>query len=177
MPNEHPLGTILREGDQIGLRYERRLAHPPEKVWRALTESEHIRHWLPTDIIGERAAGASIELPFWPEHVERYGIEKPVLHGEIRAWEPPSLFEWTWETDVLRWELGAVEGGTLLVFTTWLSDPDPTGAVGVSAGYHVCLDVLEELLDTGAVGVRLIDREDAVAPLEARYAEAMSSAA
>ena len=28
------LGEILRDGDRYGLRYERRLRHPPEKVWR-----------------------------------------------------------------------------------------------------------------------------------------------
>ena len=73
------MATLLEADGQVGLRYVRRLAHPPEKVWRALTESEHLRHWLPCDIVGERRAGAPIELPFWPEHVESYGIEDPVL--------------------------------------------------------------------------------------------------
>ncbi|UMG93452.1 SRPBCC domain-containing protein [Nocardioides sp. TF02-7] len=45
-------GVLLRDGDRVGLRFERRLAHPPEKVWRALTESEHLRHWFPADIVG-----------------------------------------------------------------------------------------------------------------------------
>ena len=83
------------------------------------------------------------------------------------------MFEWTWETDVLRWELTPEGGGTHLRFTTWLAD-DPAGAADASAGYHVCLDNLEELLDTGRAG-RLIDAD--VAPLERRYEEQVAAMA
>jgi uncharacterized protein YndB with AHSA1/START domain len=169
---DQPLGDVLRDGDRRGLRYERRLGHPPEKVWRALTESEHLQHWMPADIVGERRAGASIELPFWPAQVERYEIEEPVLHGEIRVWDPPSVFEWTWDTDLLRWELAPHgDGGTLLTFTTWLGDPGDETTTGTAAGYHVCLDQLVELLDRGSVA----PLEDAdVAALEAIYARVVA---
>jgi hypothetical protein len=40
MNPDHPLRQVLQEGDTIGLRYERHLMHPSERVWRALTESE-----------------------------------------------------------------------------------------------------------------------------------------
>ena len=62
-----PLGSVTREGETVILDYERELAHPPEKAWRAITESEHLRQWFPVDIIGERATGASLRLTFWPE--------------------------------------------------------------------------------------------------------------
>jgi hypothetical protein len=35
---QHPLGQILRDGEGLGLRFERDLAAPPERVWSALTE-------------------------------------------------------------------------------------------------------------------------------------------
>ena len=38
MKATHPLGEILRYGDTNGLRYERRLEHPPEQVARARTQ-------------------------------------------------------------------------------------------------------------------------------------------
>jgi uncharacterized protein YndB with AHSA1/START domain len=142
-----PMAAVLRDGDRIGLRYERRLAHSPEKVWRALTESEHLRHWLPVDIVGPRRAGAAIELPFWPEHIEAYEIDEPVLTGRILAWEPPRLFEWMWVGDVLRFELTPVGGATNLTFITWFDDPDRDGAANAGGGYHVCLDHLARLLD------------------------------
>jgi uncharacterized protein YndB with AHSA1/START domain len=112
----------------LRVRFERHFNHDRAKVWRALTESEHLTSWMPCDIVGERRAGARIELPFWPDHVEKYGLDAAPLHGEIRVWDPPSVFEWTWETDVLRWGLTPENGGTNLRFTTWLAD-DPTGCV------------------------------------------------
>jgi uncharacterized protein YndB with AHSA1/START domain len=165
---EQPLGEVLRDGNKWVLRYERLLRHPPEKVWKALTESEHLRHWLPCDIVGERREGADLELPFWPDHVERYSISEPVLHGKIRVWDPVRVFEWTWGTDVLRWELDPTDKGTLLTFTTWLSDPASDSAGDVAAGYHVCLDQLVELLDKGSTEP-LVDVD--VGGWEDRYAE------
>jgi uncharacterized protein YndB with AHSA1/START domain len=166
------MGTAVHAEGHWTLRFERRLRHPPEKVWRALTESEHLQHWMPADIVGERRAGAPIELPFWPAQVERYRIEQPVLHGEIRVWEPPEVFEWTWDVDVLRWELRADGEGTVLTFTTRLGEPSAEHPANTAAGYHVCLDQLIELLDTGSVG----PLEDAdVSELEQRYGEALSA--
>ena len=144
MPIE-PMASVLRDSDRVGLRYHRSLHHPPDKVWRALTESEHLRHWLPCDIVGERRAGADVELPFWPDHIETFGIDEPVLTGQILVWEPTSMFEWTWAGDVLRFELAPRGDGTDLTFTTWFADPDV--AAGAGGGYHVCLDHLIHLLD------------------------------
>lgn len=165
------LGAVSRQDGRIGLRYERHLPHPVEKVWRALTESEHLQHWFPADLVGERRPGGGLDVRFWPAHVEAYAIDEPVLPGEIRVWDPPKVFEWTWSTDVLRWELEETGDGTLLTFTTWLGDGE-SGLVNTAAGYHVCLDYLETLLDTGStpplVGVD-------VAPVEARYTEAVGA--
>ncbi len=165
------MGVPVYDDGRWAVRFERRLTHRPEKVWRALTESQHLAHWMPTDIVGERRAGASIELPFWPAAVAKYGIEDPVLTGEIRVWDPPRVFEWTWDTDLLRWELEPDRDGTVLTFTTWFGDADDEVATGASAGYHVCLDELRELLDAGAVA----PLDDAVmAVWVARYTEAFA---
>jgi uncharacterized protein YndB with AHSA1/START domain len=169
---DQPLGEVLHEGNRWGLRYRRSLRHSPEKVWRALTESEHLRHWLPCDIVGERRGEADLELPFWPDHVERYSIEEPVTSGKILAWDPPRVFEWTWDADVLRWELEPTAGGTLLTLTTWLGRDDIDLAKDVAAGYHVCLDQLIELLDTGSTEP-LIDAD--VTRWETHYGEAVAA--
>jgi uncharacterized protein YndB with AHSA1/START domain len=169
---DQPMGVPLFDEGRWGVRYERRLAHPPEKVWRALTESEHLAHWMPTDIVGERRAGARIDLPFWPEAVEKYAIEDPVMHGEIRVWDPPRVFEWTWDTDLLRWELEPDGADTVLTFSTWFGEDDGEIVAGASGGYHICLDQLRELLDTGAVSP--ID-DDEMAAWVARYAAAIDA--
>jgi uncharacterized protein YndB with AHSA1/START domain len=165
--DDAPMGVVLG-GDRPGIRFERHLRHSPDKVWRALTESDHLRSWMPCDIVGPREQGAQVELPFWPEVVAKHNIEQPVLSGTIRVWDPPRVFEWTWDTDVLRWELEHDGAGTVLTFTTWLGDADPSAIANTAAGYHVCLAHLIDLLDTG--------HADSVAneqptELEARYSE------
>src|SRR5438552_3379635 len=40
-------GTLLRYGDDCVVRFERHLAHPVEKVWRAITEQDELRQWFP----------------------------------------------------------------------------------------------------------------------------------
>jgi uncharacterized protein YndB with AHSA1/START domain len=142
-------GELIHDGDRPGLRFVRHYPHPRERVWRALTESDQLRHWMPCDIVGDRAQGAAITLPFWPGHVEKYGIEEPVLTGRIELWDPPRRFGWTWGGDLQVFELVAVEGGTRLVFTTWPEDPDPAGIASSAGGYHLCLAELAVLLDTG----------------------------
>lgn len=165
--NDDDLGTLQRTDDGYVVRFERIFAHPRQKVWAAITESEHLAHWLPCDIVGERTAGAAITLPFWPAHVERYGIDTPELDGHIEVWDPPSVFEWWWSTDRLRWELHDIADGTRLVFTTWLG-PQGHGAAGTAAGYHACLANLTELLDTGTAPP-LVDVD--VTPFETAYGE------
>jgi uncharacterized protein YndB with AHSA1/START domain len=164
---DQPMGTLLREGGRTGLRYERRLRHAPEKVWRALTESEHIVRWLPCDMIGERKQGSTIELRMTPAVVEKFSIEDPDQPGEILVWDPPRVFEWTWERDVLRFELQPTDDGTLLTLTNWIGDPD-LDPVDPAAGFHICLDNLQGLLDTGETTPH-VDADPK--PLEARYRE------
>lgn len=192
MSQEHTrLGTVERDGDKLRLRYERNLAHPPATVWRALTESAGLRHWFPADIVGDRAAGAEVQLPFWPEGaqesmemLDEAGVDttdmdpNEALPGLIRAFDPPRLFELVWgnpdgEADVLRFELEPNDGGTRLVFTTWPGEPGPLGHAGTGAGWHSCLDALETLVDTGAAGHA--DRH-AIQQLQEDYAALMAKA-
>jgi uncharacterized protein YndB with AHSA1/START domain len=167
------LGIVSVEGDQPVVRFERQFPHAREKVWQAITESEHLAQWFPCDLVGDRRSGAELRLPFWPAHVERYGIPTPVLDGRIEVWDPPEVFEWWWSTDRLRWELDEVDGGTRLRLTTWLG-PHGAGTANTAAGYHVCLDHLTMLLDTGSAPA-LVDADPG--PYEARYQRLLGSTA
>jgi uncharacterized protein YndB with AHSA1/START domain len=147
MTADHPLGEVLHDGDTVGLRYERQLAHPPERVWRAITESDQLQHWLPTDLVGDRREGAPLQVTFWPPVVEKYEIAEPSMTGRVLTWDPPRTFSWMWDRDTLIFELHPTEAGTRLVFTTWVVDTT-AGVDKTAAGYHVCLDQLVALLDT-----------------------------
>lgn len=175
------LGEILRDGERVGARYERVLAHPPAKVWRALTESEHLRHWFPADIIGERRAGAEVRFRFWPETAEQAAAElaeleidpdDPELPGRILTWDPPHLFEILWDDEQLRFELAAAGDGTRLLCTVWFGRRQPSGLEGTAVGYHVCLDELVRFV-AGAPGES--PDPDTIATLRRRYAETVDT--
>jgi Activator of Hsp90 ATPase homolog 1-like protein len=66
------LGELERNEDTVLLRFTRRLAHPPQKVWRALVEPAHLAVWFPTTIDGERAAGARLRFRHRDERAEPF---------------------------------------------------------------------------------------------------------
>lgn len=147
MSIQHPLGEVLRDGETVGLRFERHLSHPVERVWRAITDSDQLRHWMPVDIVGERIAGSSVAATFWPDVVAKYQILEPTMTGKILTWDPPHKFSWMWDRDTLTFELHPSESGTRVVFTTWVVDTT-AGVDKTAAGYHVCLDQLVALVET-----------------------------
>lgn len=131
-------GTLTSKGNHVELRFERRLAHPPAKVWRALTENAELTHWFPARIDGPREAGAELRFVF-------PGDEGPPTTGRLSVFEPPRLLEYTWGTDVLRWELRPEGTGCLRVFTTIPSDR--ANVSRDATGWHFCLDNLEASVD------------------------------
>jgi uncharacterized protein YndB with AHSA1/START domain len=134
MPSE---GSLVPAGDRWQLRFERRLAHPPEKVWPALTEPGHLTVWFPADIEGERAAGAKVRFVF------RNG-EGPPSDGEILVYAPASTLELRWEDEILRFDLRPEGEGCVLTFVDTFAELGKASRDG--AGWHVCLDLLEHHL-------------------------------
>jgi uncharacterized protein YndB with AHSA1/START domain len=133
MSDEHPSYATLDRAGRPTLRFERHLPHAPETVWRALTDERGLAAWFPTTIDGDRAAGAALSFRF--EHVELEPME-----GEMLAFEPPSLLEFTWGGDRLRFELTPEAGGTALTLTVELDELGKATRDG--AGWHQCLDSL-----------------------------------
>jgi uncharacterized protein YndB with AHSA1/START domain len=127
-------GRLEPVGDRWQLHFTRKLPHPPDKVWRALTEPEHLAAWFPTDIEGERAAGAPLRFVF------REG-EMPPVDGEVITYDPPSALELRWGDEMLRFDLRPEGEGTVLVFVNTFDDLGK--AARDAAGWHACLDLLD----------------------------------
>src|SRR6202044_3738122 len=53
-------GDLEAEGDLWRLRFRRQLPHPPERVWRAITEPEHLQAWFPQRIVGRWQVGGML---------------------------------------------------------------------------------------------------------------------
>jgi hypothetical protein len=63
--------------------------------------------------------------------------------------DAPRLLEYTWGDADMRWELEAAGVGTRL--TLWTSIDRRYISMG-AAGWHICLDVLDHLLDGAPIG-------------------------
>src|SRR3954451_20673311 len=129
-------GQLIETNGEVGVRFERRLAHPPERVWRAITEPGELAAWFPDTIEGEFAPGAEVRFPKFVE------MGLPAI-GKVTEFEPPRLLAFSWGPSALRFELEPDGDGCLLTFTDTL--PREESAKN-AAGWEVCLDDLETML-------------------------------
>ena len=142
------------------LRLERRLGHPVERVWRAVTEPAELARWFVS------------EVPWTPrlgETFEAYGQS-----GRITALEPPHRIAWTWGPESYGFELSADGDGCRLVFTH-VFDPAHGPDWQHAAGWEAYFDRLDAHLAGG-----FLSEEDAHAGMEerlARHRQAFEAAA
>jgi uncharacterized protein YndB with AHSA1/START domain len=131
------------------LRFERRLSHPVEVVWPAITEPGELEHWFPSRVEVE-ALGVGAEMTFTFEDMPLDDAPATIT-GRVTEFDPPRRFAFTWgpptHADHLRFELEPMPGdeGCLLRLTVLLDSREKAARDG--AGWHVCLDRLQLLLD------------------------------
>jgi uncharacterized protein YndB with AHSA1/START domain len=91
---------------------EREMPHPPEKIWRALTQGPLIQEWLMDNdfqpVVGHK-------FNFRREPVSNWN---GVIDCEVLVVEPPKKLSYSWGAlgmgSVVEWTLEQKEGGTLL---------------------------------------------------------------
>jgi uncharacterized protein YndB with AHSA1/START domain len=86
-------GALENIDNRPTLRFERRYRHGVERVWRAITDPDELRHWFP-----------------------------PGEELEVTESEPPRLLAGSWYGDELRFELRPDGEGCVLVFTHAFDD-------------------------------------------------------
>jgi uncharacterized protein YndB with AHSA1/START domain len=135
---------IEKDGEKWTLVLVRELRHSPENIWKALTDPAQLREWAPFDADGSLGtAGARLKLTT---------VGAPQLHvteTAVTRADAPHLLEYNWGDHPMRWELEAVGRGTRL--TLWTTIPKGYIAMG-AAGWHLCFDVLDYLLDGQPIG-------------------------
>jgi len=140
-------GTVERTEDgRYVISFERRLTHPVDRVWAALTRPDELIAWW---------GDADIEL----EEGGRFDVRwlntdddgnTAAMHATIAKLEPERLL--VLDGDIhgrLRWELTPDGDGTLLSFRSTL-ELDPEFTTKVPAGWHFHLDALQRHLDGGS---------------------------
>ncbi|HET9139027.1 SRPBCC family protein [Actinophytocola sp.] len=146
--------TLGTDAGRSVLRMERRLRHPAEKVWRALTEPAELSQWYPL-----RAGGIDLRVGGAIEFADEDGTRHDAVITDL---EPGRVFGFRVaepgtpggreRDNLLRFELHPDPRGCLLVLVHTFDDRP--AAASYAAGWQTCLDVL----------VRVLSGEEAGAP-------------
>lgn len=143
---------------------ERHFAVQPTDLWQALTDSRILAQWFPADLQGPRRTGGAIRIVSWSDRF-------PPVEGRITAYEPPTVLEYTWGGERLRWEISPQGRGCILVFRNVLdAAAEVIGPAAIAAAWHACFDVLEFVLRGETVP---FDAETRTSELLAWYAREM----
>jgi uncharacterized protein YndB with AHSA1/START domain len=149
--NPESKGIITIEEEYGTLKYERRLSHPREIVWKAITDPKEIFRWLP-DYKGtfDGYNGGAIDLV--------NTVSGSHVTGDILGWDLHHVFEYEWHISpnpmfphgepesVIRWELKQDgDSDTLLIVTH--SRLTKSTALRLAPGWHAYLDRLEAILN------------------------------
>jgi uncharacterized protein YndB with AHSA1/START domain len=134
---------VRKEGDKWTLVVVRELRHSPEKVWAALTDPASLREWAPFDADRNLASVG-------PARLSTVGAPTPqVSETQVTRADAPSLLEYNWGGNDLRWTLEPLGDGTRL--TLWHNIERNFISMG-AAGWHICLDVLDRFVGGDPIG-------------------------
>jgi uncharacterized protein YndB with AHSA1/START domain len=131
-------GTLEQTPDGWALRFVRHLRHSPETVWATFTDPEQRAKWFPDRMDGELTPGATLRFITGLASI-------PEFSGNVLAVEPNRLLEFTWGEDTLRFEIEPTDDGCVLTLRDSIGELGKAGRDG--AGWHVCLEHLDALLD------------------------------
>ena len=99
-------------GEIRTLVIEKEFAHPPEKVWRALTQGALIKEWLMDNdfqpVVGHKFSFRATPVGTW----------SGVIESQVLVVEPNQKLSYSWGTlgvdTAVTWTLAATKTGTLL---------------------------------------------------------------
>ena len=127
------------------LLIEKELSHPPEKVWRALTQGPPIKEWLMENefqpVVGHKFNFRSTPMPNWTGEID----------SEVLVVEPNKKLSYSWNAlgleSVVVWTLVATSGGTLVRREHSGFRPDQEAAYkGATYGWQKFIGGLERVV-------------------------------
>jgi len=146
-------GTLETIDGRPALRFERRLDHTIERVWRAITDPAELARWFVAPVKWTPALGESLA-----------GMGET---GEITELEEPHVIAWNWGGEDFRFELRPHGHDCVLVFMH-IFDDRSLGAQH-AAGWEAYLRRLDVHLEGAYLSEE--DAHDGIADVHERYAE------
>ena len=141
------------------VRMERLLPGPIERVWSYLTDAEKRSTWFAGGPMELHVGGKAVlqfqhenlsSEPIPEEYVAHCGPGSPPSVGHVTRCAPPHLLAYTWwedqgDTSEIIFELEDRDGQVLLILTHRNLE-DRKEMLGVAGGWHIHLDLLEDVL-------------------------------
>ena len=115
---------------------ERHYPHAIDRVWRAVTEPEHLEHWFPSTVEIDLRPGGAMRFPAF--------AGDPSEHGRVLECEPPYRLRFVWGDDSMTFELSEDGDGTRFVLTHVFDDR--AGAASFATGWETCMEGLRAVL-------------------------------
>ena len=136
-------GLEVRTDGKSVLRFERRLVHPIERVWAAITDPDELIRWWGRAQV-ELEPGGRFTIAWL--NVDDEG-NRAEMEATVTELDPPRVLELSGDMHgVLRFELAPDGNHTVLTFTSRLDLPDEY-RTKVLAGWHYHLDALAAALE------------------------------
>jgi len=125
---------------------EKEMSHPPEKIWRALTQGALIKEWLMDNdfqpVVGHKFNFRSTPNPHWDG----------IIQSEVLVVEPNQKLSYTWSSlglvTVVVWTLTATGSGTNVRMeqTGFRADQDQAYQ-GANYGWRKFVSLLEKVVN------------------------------
>ena len=135
-------GTYQTVDQRPALGFERRIAHRCRPCGRRSPRRPSSSTGFPCSVELDLEVGGEMAFTF---REQRDGVPT-TMSGRVTDLDPPRLFAFYWGDDHLRFELEPVEGGAACVFRMTVILDARDKAARDAAGWHVCLDRLEQHL-------------------------------
>ena len=138
------IATLQKENEIYTARYERQIHHSVEKVWAMLTDNDKLQQWFTElEVVDLRKDG-----------LIKFDMQDGTfIDMKILDYEPLKVLAFEWGEDIARFELYPSSKGCQLIFIETLSSFTEQ-TIKDLAGWHVCLDVVQTLLDGQSVASR-----------------------
>lgn len=144
-PSEPAEVCTKSENGKSTLVFVRHIRHATDKVWSAMIDAEKIPKWAPFE------PDRNLDTP-GPVTLRMVDGSTPEFYeSEVLEVEAVRKIKYSWgDSGILSWTLEPSEVGTKLTLEHTVENPE--WITPAAAGWHMCLDFAEILLDGYALG-------------------------